>query len=171
MWNDQEIQKFERLFRDPDVGDGLLKPDISGTACANIRHALRVLGYEVEYGDQYDEALAKIILRFQIDSKHGSLDGFVGPGTRRRLVIKLIEAGHKGIFARMKIPEEDYIDTKIAHYRELIKVYEKRRNVLELQAARYGSLNTPPHIQIELEEVSDDIEKYQQMIEELRKKN
>ena len=169
MQNDEEIQKFEQFFRDPDVEDGLLKPGSSGPACANIRQALRILGYDVEYGNYYDETLAKVILRFQSDNKHGSRDGFVGPGTRRLLITKLIETDNKGIFKRMKIPKDDYIETKITHYRELIKVYEKRRKILELQAAAYGSLHVPAHIQIELEEVCDDIRKYQQMIEELRK--
>jgi Putative peptidoglycan binding domain len=169
MQNDEEIQKFEQFFRDPDVEDGLLKPGSSGPACANIRQALRILGYDVEYGNYYDETLAKVILRFQSDNKHGSRDGFVGPGTRRLLITKLIETDNKGIFKRMKIPKDDYIETKITHYRELIKVYEKRRKILELQVAGYGSLHVPAHIQIELEEVSDDIRKYQQMIEELRK--
>ncbi len=171
MQNDEEIQKFEQCFRDPDVDDGLLKPGSSGTACANIRQALRILGYEVEYGNHYDETLAKVMLQFQSDNKHGSRDGFVGPRTRRLLVMKLIETGHKGIFKRMKIPKEDYIESKITHCRELIKVYEKRRKILELQAAKYGSLNAPAHIQIELEEVVDDIRKYQQMIEDLRSTN
>jgi len=171
MRNDEEIQKFEQFFRDPDVEDGLLKPGNSGTACANIRQALRILGYDVEYGNHYDETLAKVILRFQSDNKHSSRDGFVGLGTRKLLAAKLIETGNKGIFKRMKIPKEDYIETKITHYRELIKVYEKRRKILELQAASYGSLNVPAHIQIELEEVSDNIRNYQQMIEELRKTN
>lgn len=171
MQNDHEIPKFEQLFREPDIEDDLLMPGMSGTATANIRHALRILGYDdVEYGNKYDEELAKTILRFQSDNKHTSRDGFVGPGTRRLLVTKLIEAGKKGIFNRMKIPEDDYIDAKITHYRNLIKVYEKRRNVLELQVARYGSLNVPPEKVIELEETSGEIEKYLRMIEELRQK-
>jgi len=165
----EEIQKYEQFFRDPDVEDGILKPGSSGPACANIRQALRILGYDVEYGDHYDETLAKVILRFQSDNKHSSRDGFVGPGTRRLLVTKLIDTGKKGIFERMKIPKDDYIESKITHYRELIKVYEKRRKILELQAAAYGSLNVPAHIQIELEEVSGDIRKYQQMIEDFKK--
>ena len=171
MENDEEIQKFEQFFRDPDVEDGLLKPGSSGPACANIRQALRILGYDVEYGSHYDETLAREILRFQSDNKHSSRDGFVGPGTRRLLVIRLVDAGKKGIFERMKIPRDDYIESKITHYRELIKVYEKRRKILELQSASYGSLNVPAHIQIELEEVSDDIRKYEQMIEDLKGKS
>ena len=106
MQHDQNIHKFERYFRDPRVGDGILKPPVSGIACANIRAALRRLGYKVEFGDQYDEKLAKAILRFQTDNKHSSLDGFFGPGTRRLLTQKLIEERGTVIFNRMTKPEE-----------------------------------------------------------------
>ena len=91
------------------MGDGVLKPPMSGVACENIRTVLRMLGYEVKFGNQYDEELAKAVLRFQTDNKQSSLDGFVGPGTRRLLIRKLIDEHATGIFNRMTKPEEDSV--------------------------------------------------------------
>ena len=109
MKKNQKIHKFERFLRDPHVGDNVLKPPMSGVACENIRAVLRMLGYQVKFGNEYDEELAKAVLRFQTDNKHSSLDGFVGPGTRRLLIRKLIDECGAGIFDRMTKPEEDSV--------------------------------------------------------------
>ena len=62
--NVQDIKKFERYLRDPQAKADLLQPPMLGVACANVRTALRTLGYEVSYGDKYDEELAEAVLRF-----------------------------------------------------------------------------------------------------------
>jgi len=59
MKKNQKIHKFERFLRDPHVGDNVLKPPMSGVACENIRAVLRMLGYQVKFGNEYDEELAK----------------------------------------------------------------------------------------------------------------
>jgi len=105
MEHDKDIRKFERFFRDPRIGDDVIKPTVSGIACENIRIALRLLDYRIVEEDQYernqyDGKLAKIVLRFQTDNQHSSRDGFFGPGTRRLLIQKLIERYGTNIFSR-----------------------------------------------------------------------
>ena len=80
--------------------------------------------------------------------------------------MKLIEANQEHIFNRMKVPEERYVETKIAHYRELVEVYEKHLHILELQRAKLSFL-TPSSVQLEIDEVSKKINEYQHMIDEL----
>lgn len=112
MENDHKIKKYERFFKDPRIGNGVLKPPRSGTACENIRTALRMLDYDNEYGDQYDEELARLVLQFQIDNHHSIHDGYFGPGTRWLLTQKLIAAHGTSIFGRMTDPKfagEEYI--------------------------------------------------------------
>lgn len=109
MTADRETQKWERYFRDPRVGDGVLGPPASGIACANIRTALRMLGYESKYGDEYDDAIAGLVLRFQTDSGHTSRDGLFGRGTRRLLTGKLLEKYGTVVFDRMTDPQRKYI--------------------------------------------------------------
>jgi hypothetical protein len=41
----QDDTDFERYFRDPKIGDGVLASGSSGLACKNIRLALRFLGF------------------------------------------------------------------------------------------------------------------------------
>jgi hypothetical protein len=47
--------------------------------------------------------------------------------------------------------------TEIEHKRALVQAYTKRQRALELQVAQFGS-HTPPHIQIELDELRSTIE-------------
>jgi hypothetical protein len=96
---------FERFFSDPGVGDGVMRPGMSGLACENIRSALGMLGYDVEYGDQYDATLARTVQRFQADAGHTNRDGVVGPGTRKLLASKLIEKHGPTIYKRLRDPE------------------------------------------------------------------
>lgn len=42
-----------------------------------------------------------------------------------------------------------------SHRAELIAVYEKRLRLLENQRARFGDFHTPPHIQIEIEDIEN----------------
>jgi len=97
-----EYQSFERFFNDPE--HRVLRPGMSGVACRNIRTALRMLDYQVEWGDEYDDALEQAVLRFQIDHGHTSRDGLVGPGTRQLLTRKFIDERGPAIFERMNDP-------------------------------------------------------------------
>jgi len=101
----QKIRRIEKYFRDPAVGDGILRPPASGEACHNIRSALRLLNYKVASGDLYDHNLEAAVLAFQTDNKHTSQDGFVGPRTRRLLTIKLLEKRGEQPFRRMTLPK------------------------------------------------------------------
>lgn len=160
------IEQYEVYFIDPAIGDSLLKPGMTGPAIANVRHALRVLGYDVEFGDQYDKSLAEQVLQFQKDNGHSSLDGLIGPGTRRLLVTKLIESDRAAVFQRMRTPAEDFVEERRTHYLEMIKILKKQRDKLELKKAKYG-LAAPASLEIEFDEVCEDIERYEQRLADL----
>jgi len=100
----QKVERLQRYFRDPVVGDGLLHPPARGLACRNIRQALRLLGYKLGPGDRYDVELKAAVLKFQEDNSHSSLDGYVGPGTRELLVQQLYRKRGERPFRRMKEP-------------------------------------------------------------------
>lgn len=134
--------QYERFFRDPIVGDKVITPPMSGIACANIRTALRMLHYDVEYGDHYDVALAKTILRFQTENGHSSRDGLLGPGTRRLLTRKLIEACGTGVFERLTDPASR-MDRRAARSNRYIFISYKRDDEDRIaplldQIARWG---------------------------------
>jgi hypothetical protein len=103
----QDATDFERYFRDPKVGDGVLGPGSIGVACKNIRLALRFLDLHdgIGFPETYDDELANSVLRFQEVEKHSSRDGQFGPGTRRLLTRTLLEKMGEGSFKRMSDPE------------------------------------------------------------------
>jgi hypothetical protein len=103
----QDVRDFERYFRDPKIGDGVLAPGSSGLACKNIRLALRFLGLHdgIDFTEIYDAKLASDIVRFQEDHMHSSRDGQFGPGTRRLLTRVLLDKVGEGVFRRMIDPE------------------------------------------------------------------
>jgi hypothetical protein len=105
MDSDYKTQRLERYFRDTIVGEGLMRANMSSEACRNVRIALRYLGYDVDENDRYDEELEKAVLAFQTDNNHTALDGYVGPGTRRLLTLKLRERAGDRIFKLMTHPE------------------------------------------------------------------
>jgi hypothetical protein len=176
MFTDQEIQANERFFRDPAVGEGLLKPPAAGTACSNIRTALRLLGYDINRGDQYDDQLATTIGQFQIDNHHTSHDGFVGPGTGRLLTQVLAQKlGRRG-FLHMEDPQEQLkkklqapLVKDIGRKNDLIEVYKEHLHILELQAGKFGTLSAPPHVQIGINETKEMIAKLRQEVTDIEK--
>lgn len=103
----RDVTDFERYFRDPKVGEGVLSAGSSGLACKNIRLALRFLDFHegIDFTETYDPALAGEILRFQEAHKHSSRDGQFGPGTRRLLTRVLLDKVGEGVFKRMSDPE------------------------------------------------------------------
>jgi hypothetical protein len=90
---EKSTKTLERYFREPG-SPNLLKPGVSGTACCNIRTALSSLGCQREWqnGELYDAELQRVVRDFQATNDHPNVDGFVGPGTRRLLVKRLVEA-------------------------------------------------------------------------------
>lgn len=104
--SENEITKLERFFLDPTRENKVLAPPASGPACANIRTALRLLDYDVEWDDKYDAALAACVREFQKEHGHPHRDGQVGSGTRRLLVEVLLRKIGPGAFKRMKETEE-----------------------------------------------------------------
>jgi hypothetical protein len=98
------VERFSDYFRDPQVGDRLLSKGHAGTACQNIRHALRALGYKLAPGNSFDRELEHRILSFQEDHNHNVVDGQVGPGTRRLLTEVILEKIGPAFFERLEAP-------------------------------------------------------------------
>ena len=79
------VDEYEHYFRDPSLDAYEVmkpapsgEPTLRGDACRNIRTALKILGYGEDDGDTFDETLSDLILQFQRDYKHESIDGFFG---------------------------------------------------------------------------------------------
>ena len=53
---------------------------------------------------------------------------------------------------------------EVEHLRELLKIHKKRLNVLEEQAAKYG-INCPPEIKIEIEDIQEQIARFEQQLQ------
>jgi hypothetical protein len=177
MLSKKEIQNYERFFRDPEIGKDLLKPAVASVACNNIRIALNLLGYDVHRGNHYDEQLAAAVRQFQIDHHHSSHDGFVGPGTRHLLSQVVAQKLGKRAFAHMEDPEEHLrkklhapLRKDIERKNELIEAYKEHLHILELQAAKFGTLMAPPHLQTGIKETKELIENLQKEIAEIKKK-
>jgi len=102
---EDKVELYEHFFRDPRVGDGVLRPPRAGVACRNIRNALSFLGYPLASSDQYDGELMNAVVQFQTDHSHKRRDGLVGSGTRRLLTKAVISRG-EGFFERGLISPE-----------------------------------------------------------------
>ena len=99
------FSRLEGYFRDPVIGDGVMRRPMSGSACANIRLALGFLQYPIDKSEEYDRDLERTVLEFQRDQNHTSIDGYVGPGTRRLLTEKLLEKAGERYFNLMNYPK------------------------------------------------------------------
>jgi hypothetical protein len=118
----KEIQANERFFRDPEIGEGQLKPPAVGTACSNLRKALNLLGYKISRGDQYDERLVAAVHQFQLDYQYTPTHGFVDTGTRRLLTQVIVQKLGKRGFSDMKVPEERSKKQSPTHLTENVNV-------------------------------------------------
>jgi hypothetical protein len=58
----------------------------------------------------------------------------------------------------------DEIKEEILHQRDLQKEYRKRIRVLEKQAAKFGDAYVPPHIQVEIDELTEKIQACEQTV-------
>jgi TIR domain len=91
-----EVRDLERFFTHP--GADALGPGVDGQACANVRHALLLLGYPISHGRTFDGEVEAALLAFQTDNDHKHLDGRCGSGTRLLLIRRLFETGNEGFF-------------------------------------------------------------------------
>jgi hypothetical protein len=103
------VNRFQQYFRHPDDDHEVLELGDRAFACANVRRALDMLGitFPRETADElvYDETLREAVRSFQSQRKHPVTDGFIGPGTRERLVGELLHMFSLSIFARLRRPE------------------------------------------------------------------
>jgi TIR domain len=103
---DRTFQRVSSLFVDANFGGALLGVGYLGPAARNIRIALSLLGYRIADGDEFSADLRQAVLQFQLDQRHASRDGCVGPGTRRLLAAKLIERFGASVLDRFPAPKE-----------------------------------------------------------------
>jgi hypothetical protein len=59
------------------------------------------------------------------------------------------------------------IDEQVTHYRTLIKESQKRLRFLEVQSVKFG-IEVPPHIQLEVDTINENIRTYQNKIKLLK---
>lgn len=78
-----------------------------------------------------------------------------------------IDERYEIIFQKNSKMAEDFKD-QFKHNHELIKEYNKRLRVLELQAAKFG-LYVPPHIPIEIDEITEKVRICEQVIEKIER--
>src|SRR3954453_1296337 len=94
------IARFDSYFAHPGSQQLALSEGEKSDACVNIRAALNALAIrEVRRGDKFlfDASLSDAVKRFQRKVGHKTVDGAVGPGTRRQLVAAL--------FSKLTVPE------------------------------------------------------------------
>jgi hypothetical protein len=130
---DYKLSRLERYFRDPVVGDSVLRRGMANEACRNIRIALKYLEYikhNVPDIDEYDEQLEDAVKAFQEQENHIVHDGYVGPRTRKLLTKVVVDKfGDRQPFTLMKFPKGEafpmvflsyaHVDTKAA-----LRLYE-----------------------------------------------
>jgi hypothetical protein len=66
----------------------------------------------------------------------------------------------------VEVNAED-IDEQVTHYRTLIKESQKRLRFLEVQSVKFG-IEVPPHIQLEVDTINENIRTYQNKIKLLK---
>jgi hypothetical protein len=66
----------------------------------------------------------------------------------------------------VEVNTED-IDEQVTHYRTLIKESQKRLRFLEVQSVKFG-IEVPPHIQLEVDTINENIRTYQNKIKLLK---
>jgi hypothetical protein len=74
--------------------------------------------------------------------------------------------GPDGMSASDSEADSEEINEQINHYRTLIKESQKRLRVLEVQSVQFG-LEVPPHIQLEVDAITERIKRYQDTINDL----
>ena len=101
-------RRLAKFFQNPgQPPKSVLGDKAKGSACQNIRIALRYLGFDLPESDVYDEVAKRNVLEIQRREKHKHQDGLVGPGTRALLVTMLTRKGEQRAFELMTYPNGD----------------------------------------------------------------
>jgi peptidoglycan hydrolase-like protein with peptidoglycan-binding domain len=121
-----EIRDLDRFFL-PENGAPALAPGMQGQACANLRHALSMLGYDTGFALDYDAQTVEAVRQFQTDKGHDHKDGHCGKGTRSLLIGTLLKEA-RGFFDRAQDPEQRAVGHVFLSYasndQKLVQDYE-----------------------------------------------
>jgi hypothetical protein len=113
------IERFEPYFKHPDPNRYVLQQGDRVVACKNAKAALAWLGFARDFGNDlqlYDQQLSEAVKRFQEKTGHRNIDGVIGPGTRSRLVSKLLEEFGASKFNEMDASEAIRIPSVFLSY-------------------------------------------------------
>jgi hypothetical protein len=113
------VERFEPYFKHPNPNRYVLRPGDRAVACKNAKAALASLGFARAFGDDpplYDSQLYQAVKRFQSETDHRNTDGALGPGTRARLVSKLLKEFGASKFDDLDASEAVRIPTVFLSY-------------------------------------------------------
>jgi TIR domain len=113
------IERFEPYFKHPDPNRYVLRQGDRAVACKNAKTALAWLGFARVFGDDpqlYDRQLSEAVERFQKETGHKNIDGAIGPGTRSRLVSRLLQEAGASKFGDLDASEAVRIPTVFLSY-------------------------------------------------------
>jgi hypothetical protein len=102
------LERFERYFKHPDPDRHVLRQGHRSVACKNAKTALAWLGFARAFGDDpqlYDRELSEAVERFQKEVRNRNIDGAIGPGTRSRLAVRLLQDAGASQFANLDASE------------------------------------------------------------------
>jgi hypothetical protein len=123
-----ELRDLDRFFS-PANGQPALAPGAKDQACANLRHALSMLGLPIAFGDIYDDDTYEAVRQFQKTNGHRHCDGICGEGTRHLLIQVLLKSQARGFFQRAPDPQQRSLGHVFLSYSskdtKLVCEYEK----------------------------------------------
>src|SRR5262245_51870374 len=94
VMNPKLIKRFELYFKHSDPDHDVLAIGDKAIACKNVRKALIWLGVRRNSASNpllFDEQLSQDVRTFQTRVGSRNVDGRIGPGTRAKLVMKLLD--------------------------------------------------------------------------------
>src|SRR5262245_41654841 len=112
-------ERFEPYFKHADPNRYVIREGDRAVACKNAKAALAWLGFAREFGKEphlFDRELSDAVKRFQRQTGHRNADGAIGPGTRSRLVSRLLQEFGAAKFSELDASECVRIPTVFLSY-------------------------------------------------------
>ena len=85
------VQSFCKYFHGRNEATKNVEVGAEGPAVLNLTHTLHALGLPVRWDDKFNDHVSEAVEEFQTRVKHQNVDGIVGPGTRKKLVLAVID--------------------------------------------------------------------------------